>query len=411
LGLLRIKTKGKMKKLLLFVLVLCVKGQMGFAQEVQEMKYRRSSIYSIMVKHENQKFADTIAVVFQYMPVPDKYNDHDLSVKVLSVVTKDVSPTEIESFLNRNGVASRLVSKWFNRDFTNGVCDVELIKERGLYGASEMDKAIAIQTQRGKAILEDAGEDLIANTFVLVNDIKYIDKGERSKTLGGIFKAMGAVAAAVTNNTTYSTLGDNIGDITESYKGFKVKIYTHLYQLVWDEETAQTFYEKMYSDQPDAEKHDAMELYRDKFKLKYVGSQLSDGSTTSFLGIKEDEPRLMVRKACQRALDDNVANLQKNYEAFKVKVPLLSTAPLTAQIGKKEGITEKSRFEVLEVQEKEGHTVYKRVGVIRPMSNLIWDNRFMAMEEKAEGATLKYTTFKKVSGSNFYPGMLIREMK
>ncbi|MDE5676328.1 hypothetical protein [Phocaeicola sp.] len=400
-----------MKNIVLLLVLLFMQQSVGFAQEEKNIEYRRNSIYSVMIKHENQKFADTIASVFQFMPVPDKYNDHDLSVKVLSVLSKEVSPTEVESFLNKNGVASRLVSKWFNRDFTNGVCDVELIKERGLYDASEMDKAIALQTQRGKAMLEDAGEELIGNTFVLVNDIKYIDKGERSKTWGSIFKVMGNVAAIVTNNSSYADLGNNVGDITESYKGFKVKIYTHLYQLVWDEETAMTFYERMYTDTPDSEKHDAMELYRDKFKLKYVGSQLSDGSTTSFLGIKEDEPRLMVRKACQRALDDNVANLQKNYEAFKVKVPLLNVAPLTAQIGKKEGITEKSRFEVLEIQEKEGRTVYKRVGVIRPMSNLIWDNRFMAVEEKAEGASLKYTTFKKVSGGDFYPGMLIREIK
>lgn len=400
-----------MKNIVLLLIFLVAGQHVVFAQEKRDIEYRRSSIYSIMLKHQNQKFADTIANVFQLMPVPDKYNDHDLSVKVLSVLAKEISPTEVESFLNKNGVASRLVSKWFNRDFTNGVCDVELIKERGLYDASEMDKAIALQTQRGKAMLEDAGEELIGNTFVLVNDIKYIDKGERSKTWGSILKVMGAVATVVTQNDAYADLGNNVGDIAESYKGFKVKIYTHLYQLIWDDETAQTFYEKMYSDQPDPEKHQAMELYRDKFKLKYVGSQLSDGSTTSFLGIKEDEPRLMVRKACQRALDDNVANLQKNYEAFKVKVPLLSTAPLTAQIGKKEGITEKSRFEVLEIQEKEGRTVYKRVGVIRPLPNLIWDNRFMAIEEKAEGAGLGYTTFKKVSGSNFYPGMLIREIK
>ncbi len=401
-----------MKKIILYILAFVSCWQFSSAQDVeQEMKYRRSSIYSIMLKHENQKFADTIANVFQLMPVPDKYNDHDLSVKVVSVTTKEVASSEVESFLNKNGIASRLVSKWFNRDFTNGACDVELIKERGLYNASEMDKSVALQTQRGRAMLEDAGEELIGNTFVLVNDISYIDKSKGSATAGTVIKALGWATSLLTGNDSYGDLGESVGDITETYKGFKVKIYTHLYQLVWDEESSTTFYERMYTDEPDMEKLGAMELYRDKFKLKYVGSQLSDGSTTSFLGIKEDEPQLMVRKACQRALDDNVANLQKNYEAFKVKVPLLNTEPLTAQIGKKEGITEKSRFEVLEVQEKNGRTVYERVGVIKPVSDLIWDNRFMAIEEKAEGATLGYTTFKKVSGRNFYPGMLIREIK
>lgn len=401
-----------MKKTIIYILAFINSLQLSFAQDnVQEMKYRRSSIYSIMLKHEKQKFADTIANVFQLMPVPDKYNDHDLSVKVLSVSTKEVSSSEIESFLNKNGIASRLVSKWFNRDFTNGACDIDLIKERGLYNASEMDKSIALQTQRGKAMLEDAGEELIGNTFVLVNDISYIDKSKGSKTIGGLIKAVSHIVDIATNSNTYGNLGESMGDIVETYKGFKVKIYTHLYQLVWDEEASTTFYERMYSDEPDMEKHSTMELYRDKFKLKYIGSQLSDGSTTSFMGIKEDEPQLMVRKACQRALDENVANLQKNYEAFKVKVPLLNTEPITAQIGKKEGITEKSRFEVLEIQEKDGRTIYERVGVIKPISDMIWDNRFMAIEEKAEGATLGYTTFKKVSGKNFYPGMLIRELK
>jgi hypothetical protein len=398
-----------MRKILLAVLLLAAIAVK--AQEDNTIDYRRSSIYSVMIKHDNQKFADTIANVFKIMPVPDKYNDHDLSVKVVSVSEKEVLPKQIEDFLNRNGIASRLVSKWFDRDFTDGTCDVELIKERGLYNASEFDKAVAMQTQRGIAMLEDAGEDLIGNTFVLVNDIRYLDKGERSKKVGSALRILGAVAAMATNKRDYADLGESAGSITESYKGFKVKIFTHLYRLVWDDETAQIFYDRIYSDKSDVEKCDAMGLYRDKFKLKYVGSQISDGSTTSFMGIKEDEPHLMVRKACQRALDDNVANLQQNYEEFKVKVPLLGTEPLTAQIGKKEGITEKSKFEVLEVEEHDGKTVYKRVGVIRPMSNLIWDNRFMAVEEKAEGASLGYTTFKKISGGSFYRGMLIREIK
>jgi hypothetical protein len=140
--------------------------------------------------------------------------------------------------------------------------------------------------------------------------------------------------------------------------------------------------------------------------------QESSGSNTSFLGINEEQPQIMVRKACQRALDENVANLQKNFEQFKVRVPLTQIAPLQAQIGMKEGISEASRFEVLEVRKDEkGRTTYKRVGVISPVSGEIWDNRYMAVEEGAVGAKLGATTFKKVSGKDFYPGMLIREIK
>ena len=395
-----------MKKTLLIIAALFISGTLNtFAQELAEMKYRRSSIYSLMIKHEKQKYADTISNVFLVMPVPDKYNDHDLSVKIISVdQKKKAKPDEIATFLNNNGVASRLVSKWFDRDFVSGTCNIDIIKERGLYNASEMDKAIASQSIRGTAMLEDAGEELIGNTFVLVNDIRYIDKEKRSKVVGALFKA---ADVALGGNTGL----DDIGDIAESWKGFRVKILTHLYQLVWDEETANEFYTELYSDEPDATKVALMESNRNKFKLKYLGTQESSGSTTSFMGVKLDTPEMMVRKACQRALDENVANLQKNFDAFKVKVPLLSSEPIKAQIGKKEGITSKSKFEVLEAEEKDGRTVYKRVGVISPLPNLIWDNRYMAVEERAIGATLGATTFKKVSGGDFYPGMLIREIK
>lgn len=374
-------------------------------------KYRRSSIYSMMIKHTGRQFSDTIANVFVKMPVPDKYNDHDLSVKIVSTSDDELTPTAVATFLESNGVASRLVSKWFDRDALTGTCDVAMLQERGLYSASEADKRVAAQTLRGRAALEDAGEELIGNTFVLVNDIKYIDRSKGSSTLGGFLRFAGGIASVFSGDDSYSDAGEQLGSIAESYKGFKVKIYTHLYQLQWDETAQNTFNTRVWTDSPDPAKVDAMNLYRDKFKLKYIGSQLSDGSNTSFMGINESEPELMVRKACQRALDDNVANLQRNYEAFKVKEPLLTVEPLTAQIGRKEGMTDKSRYEVLEVVEQDGRTTYKRVGVIRPVSNQIWDNRFMAVEEKADGATLGRATFRKVSGGSFYPGMLIREIK
>ncbi len=149
----------------------------------------------------------------------------------------------------------------------------------------------------------------------------------------------------------------------------------------------QNSYTQYYTDKDNKEKVNAFNNNRKMFKLKYVGSQHSDGSNTSFLGINLDEPQQMVRKACQRAIDENIASLQKNFDQFKVNTPLISVSPLKAYIGLKEGVTEKSRFEVLEAElSKEGKMTYKRVGVIQPKENLIWDNRYMASEERGAGA-------------------------
>lgn len=386
-----------------------------FAQEPIS-DYRRSSIYSVLVNHTDQQFANEIKEAFLQIPVPDKFNDHDLSVKVLNMDKKlsgansQKENPAITEFLQNNKVASRLIGRWFNRDVFTGQCDMELVKERGLYNATEFDKQLAARSARGVAMLQDAGEDLIGNTFVLVNDIRYVDKNKGAKTGAAILKVIGSVAAIATG-TNIDDLTDNLGDMIATIKGFKVKINTFLYKLEWTDEQAALFYQEQYAAKPDATKRANFETARENYRLKYVGKVESSGGTTSFLGIREDQPIVMVRKACQRAIDENVVDLQRNYEEFRTKSPLLSIEPLTAYVGKKEGVTTKSKFEVIEVIEKEDGThKYNRVGVIEPIENLIWDNRYMAVEEGAQGATLGYTTFRKISGKDFAKGMLIREM-
>lgn len=284
------------------------------------------------------------------------------------------------------------------------------MKERGLYNASEFDKQLALRSTRGLAMLQDAGEELIGNTFVLVNDIRYIDKNKGAKTAGSILKILGSVATIATG-VNVDDLTDNVGDMIETIKGFSVSINTFLYKLEWSEEQANIFYQEEYGDGIDKAKWSNFENGRNNYKLKYVGKVESKGGTTSFLGINEDEPILMVRKACQRAIDENVVDLQRNYDEFKTKTPLVSVEPITAYIGMKEGVSPTSRFEVLETIEMEdGSRKYNKVGVIEPIKNMIWDNRFMATEEGAVGANLGYTTFRTISGKNFSKGMLIREL-
>lgn len=390
----------------------------GYAQNNKEVdEYRRSSIYTILINHEEQKYATEIRNAFVSLPVPDKYNDHNLSVKVLTMSGKlkdaksDEENEEITEFLNNNKVASRLVGKWFNRDIFTGECNADLVKERGLYDANTYDVIMAEKSARSMALLQDSGEDLIGNTFVLVNDIRYVDKEKTGKAIGGALRIFGALAS-IAAGVDVTDLTDNLGSMMETLKGFKVKVNTFLYQLVWDEETMMDFYTTMYSNGPDSEKVKVFENRRGDFKLKYVGKVESKGGDVSFMGVNLDEPINMVRKACQRALDENIADLQQDFEAFRTNSPLISVEPLKAHVGLKENVTAESRFEVLQaIEDETGKRTYKRVGVITPEKDQIWDNRYMALEEGAANASIGATTFKKVSGGPFYQGMLIREIK
>lgn len=377
-----------------------------------DTKYNRSSIYSILISHTEQKFANDIREQFLNIPTPDQYNNHDLSVKVVTVNEKGKYGEDVKFFIEENKIASRMVAKWFNRDIMSGQCDMELVKERGIYNASAFDQELAARTIRGQAMLQDAGEELIGYTFLLVNEINYVDKAKTGKAIGLGLRIAGIVGGVITGSSDLIDLGNSMGSMAESYKGFKVKIVTRLYQLVWDEETAMDFYMNYYSNQPDDSKREAFEANRGKFRLVYVGDVESSGSATSFLGINEDEPQLMVRKACQRAIDENVADLQKKYDQFRIKAPVIDTeGGIKVQIGLKEGITKDSEFEVLEPEEKDGRIKYKRVATIKPVDKKIWDNRFMASEEGAYGADFGYTTFEKTGGGDVYPGLLVRQIK
>ena len=402
-----------------FLTAIClITSTVAFAQNTEnEPKYRRSSLYSLMINHTDQKFASEIRNSFLNIPIPDKYNDHDLSVKVVDINTKLKNASSnkeneaITTFLNDNQIAGRMVAKWFNRDKYTGACDMELVKERGLYNANEFDKQIAARSARGISMLQDAGEDLIGNTFVLVNDISYVDKAKKGMIFGGIIKAIGTVAQAYTG-VNVSSATNLIGDIAESIRGFSVKINTFLYKLSWNDEIANNFYETQYTDSADTGKAQNFESNRGNYQLVYVGKVESSGSTTSWLGVKLDTPANMVRKACQRAIDENIVDLQTQFEEFRTKTPLLSIEPLTADIGMKEGVSIKSRFEVLDrVEQKDSTYKYVKVAEIAPVEDMIWDNRYMAVEEGAKGANLGKTTFKKVKGGDIFPGMLIREIK
>lgn len=415
----------------LIIMILLMVSPACFSQVGDSLfLYRRGSIYSVMISHRDLMFENEIEAAFSKMPVPDKYNDHGLGKKIFytsekKLKTKNLDEhtgfivnrssdksnmNEYDHFLQNQYIASRLVAKWFHRKKATGVCDMELVKERGYNNASEADKRLAAMSVRKDAVLQDAGEELIGSTFVLINDIRYIDRSSGSSVVGGLISAAIKTGNALHGNNTMNQ--KDLGDMIASYKGFNVKIKTYLYRLVWDEEISSSFYSNVYTEKPDDAKKENFENMRGDFSLVYLGMQESSGKDISFMGINESEPQVMVLKACRRALDENVANLQKNFEVFKIKTPLNSIDPLKCEIGLKEGITEKSRFEVLEaIMDDNGHVDYKRVGVIRPVKDKIWDNRFMAVEECAENATLGFTTFEKVSGSDFYPGMLVREMK
>lgn len=386
-------TKIKVTFFLLMLSSSCV-----YAQGEDSYVYERSSMHLMMVKHLNEKYVDIVESVFMKIPFPERFNDHNLGVKSISFAESSKNQLyNIKEFVREVNIGQKMVAKWFDFKKQTNSFDMELIKARGFYNANIGDHRLARANIRGRAMLEDAGENLIKNTYLLVNDISYQSKGSGN----WILKSIGSV---------YSGNAGNVNKALQGVGGFEVTIKSYLFRLKWNDDIAMNFYTKYYTEDGNKElnKIKAFKADHNSFAMEFVGETSSVIKEKEFKTLKNPESFLM--KVTKRAIDDNIAKLQHQYPDFRIKAPLLSTEPLMADVGLKEGVTEDTHFEVLErVISEDGKMHYEKVGIIRPVKGKIKDNRYMAEEEDSADAALDATEFEVVSGKNFMPGMFIQE--
>ena len=428
-----------MKKILTFILMilsLTVFSQDTIQQSSlnarrrndMNVTYHRSSWHNILLYHSDQKYAEAILETYYNRPQSEKFNDHSLPVDVHKTKGKKYAKfKKVNKYIMNNDIANDLVAKWFNRNASNGYCDMNLIYMRGLQSATTEQIETSELAKRGKTILMDSGADLIGNTFVLIHDIIYIDKGERNRNAarklsvwGDFLNTVFNIMAESTGEQAYQDLGYQLdalskttADIVDDFEGFRVKIQTHLYRLKWDDNDNDYFYENYYLDEYcyDKDKFNAWESA--DYQLTYIGTQEVVCGKTVMAGCYDLSQ--LIKIIVYRTLDECIVKLQRNYEEFKVKEPIYDideAGNVIAKIGLKEGVSEQSRYEVLErVETADGTTKYRKVGEIKPIADKIWDNRYMALEDGAANSELEGTHFKVTSGRNLYPGLLIREIK
>lgn len=431
-------------KLSLVVLLACV-TLMTQAQE--QLSYRRNSLAMLLVYHPEDEFGYEIFKAFDSLPIPDKYDDHNISgLRIIDNSTIEgvqrretgyykatyghqLTASELqanalftEQLLNDNEVAKKMIAKWFGFEGTSAedaTFNTELIQTRGQYNATDVDVALALQTTRGVATLSDAGEELLNNTFVLVNDITYITAEQEAAAAKLAMGVIGGLLDAFSGGNSGRQLADAAGKIADSFTGFKVKTHSYLYQLEWNDSVAAIFYQFHYTATPDPVKVQAFLDDHTTYRLKYVAHEYEFDKKSVLKG--QYARTELVRTICARSMDKNIVALAKQYEDFKVKTPVFQVLSngrgkiegYAAKIGMKEGITEGSKFQVVQqIQDPEtGKTTYKYIATVKAKKGCIWDNRYNAVLEQDEGASLPYTTFVKVSGGEILPGMLLIEGK
>lgn len=387
-----------------------------------EPNYLRSSLNVVLMETDNFPEREIILDAYFKSPFPDKYNNHKVGEKSFQPVqfqkqeigkynssdTINMDRSVIEEYFAQRKIANHLVAKWFNRK-PNGTFDVDLIVERGFYDATVLKEELAGKLARGLVILGDAGEELIKNTFVVVNKMNYISN---EPSASDARDAAMAIAEEIDNILVRNSAIIAANRLYKKTKdGYLVETTSYLYQLEWNDSIAACFYEDLWVEgiSPDISKVKAFDEST-LFRLKFVGLDKAN-SLVLFSGKEKNTKEEIITLATIRNLEKVYARLQRNYDVFRTKTPIYSVNPIRAKIGMKEGLEGDEKFEVLEAVEDRntGMVKYMFRDYIRVDKNEIWDNRFILEGANPEKG-ISSTAFKG-GAKDIYPGMLIRQIK
>lgn len=403
--------------------------------------YRRSSLTLILLTHRDKKYAAEMERVFRSFPLPARYNEHNISdLRVISVRGKQ-SKKDIDRLVQSNYVAQKVVGRWFNRNPYSGSMNMDLIHDRGGYGAFYDDYQRSQFNVRGTSMLRDEGIELLQSTFVLVCDMDYIDKKKRaawgafgmallSAGMQGMAQAQYSQAQRQYYQGNYQAARDsyrkaqawNAGSgftmagaaVVADIGGFRVKMNAYLYKLNWNDTMTQTMYRDYWIDDENSQSENEARKSRFDdakytFTLDYVGQYRATSSKTILRSwSNEDE---VILDVCERCVNKGMKELAKTFPIFRPRSPFYFDGGMVySHIGSKEDVTTGKKYEIVQpYKDKRGQIQYKRVGKAR--AGYPWNNRDVRFDQyfdNSEKGTVFYCS--NASVDLHTPGLQLREL-
>ncbi len=404
--------------------------------------YMRSSLSMILIESDDFPNKNAVLSSWNNYPFPDKYNDFTLDLKKINLNNINLSdedlknegllqdtltafalikaaakgseirylnnektigfalPTEkqkiqfkINKTLREKKVAHQIVSKWYG--LKNGKFDNKnkMLDSLGSYDIS----LFKIEESGGQALgseaLLAAGEQLVSNSFVTFTSLEFMSNEPVARAIKDeADKSIREEMADKPPILLQKALEANQKVYEKTKEGYSLWSKTWLYQLDWNVETQQIFYNEYWND---------IEAYNnsDLIKLKFVGNQYNQSLVTFKIGEKRTQEQI-IDLALVRNVNNAFAKLQKKNDVFKPLVPITGVNPLRAEIGLKDGIVKGDKFDVLSNVGKPGFPVYEVSGSISvDKKTPVWDNRYNAGEEAEpqldkDGNVINATGFK-----------------
>ena len=334
------------------------------AKSYVSSEYNRNSV-TLVGLNFGENLNNEIYQQFEKLEVPEKFYDNTLDNKILkpgiaresvSDILNQLDTDAVSAWLNENKVGQKILSTWFNRQ-PDGSFNVEVLKERGLFNANDNEFMIASASKRGESSLMDMGMQLVNQSYIIVFDFY--------NTI---------------SMKDYYTKNEIPAD-KQILNGFRSALKTYLYKLDFNDSVAATFFQNYWTGANDSQKDTKITAFENAgFPFVFVSKQHHELTGTqynpghSLAPEKQLSQSELLLKMVQTGLESAVNSIEKQNQEFRVKAMVSSVKPISAKIGKKEGLKFDQRYFVLENRSRKNGTIYsKRVGVVKSMK--VIDNR------------------------------------
>lgn len=350
-------------------------------QEIEGVSadYSRPSVTFFMTSYAGDGTSANAASSSKKINFSEKYFNHNLknisfelpnSFKNKSYDDKKVL---LIDYLLKNNIGRAMVSKWFNRQ-ENGMFNLDYIHECGMYDASDQDVLMSAAAKRGEAIMKDAGQNLVNKSFVMILSPK-----------------------------EFTSFDD------KTSHGWRSNYDIFLFRLDFDNEAVDRFYKVWpYTDDQEDVKRVKIATYDTlAFSFSYVYGKPSCSSSALELYALTSNPKSSAQLFDAMVADmykDAMYKIDKDLEAFRVKINVSGTHPIRSKIGKKEGLRCEQRYFVYEFvwDEKENKAIENRKAVVRATGKVA-DNRSVASGSSSE------SEFYQTYGGTIRQGMVMQQ--
>jgi hypothetical protein len=279
----------------------------------------------------------------------------------------------VEKWLNDKKVGQQILSIWFNRQ-NDGSFNVDVLKERGLFNANDNEFIVASASKRGESSLMDMGLQLVNQSYVLAFDFYDI----------------------MTMTEYYNK--NEVPAEKRIMNGYKSTLNTYLYRLDFNDSVAAVFFQDYWVSENDPNKDAKIAAFENaKFPFVAVSNQHNMLSGTQYNPGQSLAPKVqktnaeLIDQLGAAAIETVVTDIERQSHDFRVKAMVSEVKPISAKIGKKEGLKFDQRYFVLENKQKNnGDITSKRVAVVKSMK--VVDNR------KVTTGQTQPSTFYQIAG-------------